>query len=69
MAKYKMKTNSSVKKRFKLTANGRVKRKKAYLRHCLTHKTSSAKRRLRRGGYISKTQEHQIKAMIPYGLP
>ena len=52
--------------RFKLTAKGRVKRKKAYLRHCLTHKTSSAKRRLRRGGYISKTQEHQIKAMLPY---
>jgi large subunit ribosomal protein L35 len=62
----KMKTKSSAKKRFKLTANGRVKRKKAYLRHCLTHKTSAAKRRLRRGGYISKTQEHQIKAMLPY---
>ncbi|HEY5452508.1 MAG TPA: 50S ribosomal protein L35 [Polyangia bacterium] len=66
MAKYKMKTNSSAKKRFKLTANGKVKRKKAYLRHCLTHKSSSAKRKLRRGGYISKTQEHQIKAMLPY---
>jgi large subunit ribosomal protein L35 len=66
MAKIKMKSNSSAKKRFKLTANGRVKRKKAYLRHCLTHKTSAAKRRLRRGGYISKTQEHQIKAMLPY---
>src|SRR5204863_6949407 len=66
MAKIKMKSNSSAKKRFKLTANGRVKRKKAYLRHCLTHKTASAKRRLRRGGYVSKTQEHQIKAMLPY---
>jgi large subunit ribosomal protein L35 len=66
MAKIKMKSNSSAKKRFKLTANGRVKRKKAYLRHCLTHKTSAAKRRLRRGAYVSKTQEHQIKAMLPY---
>ncbi|HVR02892.1 MAG TPA: 50S ribosomal protein L35, partial [Polyangia bacterium] len=47
-------------------ANGRVKRKRAYLRHCLTHKTSAAKRRLRRGAYVSKTQEHQIKAMLPY---
>jgi large subunit ribosomal protein L35 len=61
-----MKSNSSAKKRFKLTANGRVKRKKAYLRHNLTSKTTSAKRRLRRGGYINKTQEHQIKAMLPY---
>ena len=66
MPKIKMKSNSSAKKRFKLTANGRVKRKKAYLRHCLTHKSSSAKRKLRRGGYVSKTQEHQIKAMLPY---
>ena len=66
--KYKMKTNSSVKKRFKLTATGRIKRKRAYLRHCLGAKTSSAKRKLRRAAYIFKTQEHQIKAMIPYGL-
>ena len=69
MPKYKMKTNSSVKKRFKLTAKGRIKRKRAYLRHCLGSKTSGQKRKLRRGGYIAKTQEHQIKAMIPYGLP
>jgi large subunit ribosomal protein L35 len=66
MPKIKMKSNSSAKKRFKLTAKGRVKRKKAYLRHCLTSKSSSAKRNLRRGGYVSKTQEHQIKAMLPY---
>jgi large subunit ribosomal protein L35 len=66
MPKIKMKSNSSAKKRFKLTAKGRVKRKKAYLRHNLSHKTSSVKRRLRHGGYISKTQEHQVKAMLPY---
>jgi large subunit ribosomal protein L35 len=68
MAKIKMKTNSSVKKRFKLTAKGKVKRKGAYLRHNLTSKTTSVKRKRRRGQYIAKTQEHQIKAMIPYGL-
>ncbi len=69
MAKhYKMKTNSSVKKRFKLTASGRIKRKSAYLRHCLSHKTTGVKRKLRRGSYVHKTQEHQIRAMIPYGL-
>ena len=67
MAKIKMKSNSSAKKRFKLTANGRVKRKKAYLRHNLSSKSATAKRNLRRGGYVSKTQEHQIKAMLPYG--
>ena len=66
MPKIKMKSNSSAKKRFKLTATGRVKRKKAYLRHNLTSKSTSAKRGLRKGAYISKTQEHQIKAMLPY---
>ena len=55
MAKYKMKTNSSAKKRFKLTANGRVKRKQAFLRHNLGAKSTSAKRKLRRGAYVSKT--------------
>ena len=66
MPKLKMKSNSSAKKRFKLTANGRIKRKKAYLRHNLSSKSTTAKRRLRKGGYVSKTQEHQIKAMLPY---
>ena len=65
MAKIKMKSNSSAKKRFKLTANGRVKRKRAYLRHNLSSKSTSAN--LRRGAYVSETQEHQIKAMLPYG--
>ena len=68
MPKLKMKTKSAAKKRFKLTAKGRVKRKRAYLRHILTNKKKGNKRKLRRGAYIAKTQEHQIKAMIPYGL-
>ena len=66
MAKIKMKSNSSAKKRFKLTATGRVKRKRAYLRHNMGTKTTGAKRTLRRGAYVSKTQEHQIIAMLPY---
>ena len=68
MPKLKMKTKSAVKKRFKLTANGRIKRKRAYLRHILTSKKKGTKRKLRKGAYIAKSQEHQIKAMIPYGL-
>jgi large subunit ribosomal protein L35 len=68
MPKLKMKTKSAVKKRFKLTANGRIKRKHAYQRHILTNKKPGNKRKLRKGAYIAKTQEHQIKAMIPYGL-
>ncbi|MFN5319624.1 MAG: 50S ribosomal protein L35, partial [Bacteroidia bacterium] len=36
----KMKTNSSAKKRFKLTATGKIKRKHAYKRHILTKKSN-----------------------------
>ncbi len=62
----KMKSNSGAKKRFKLTGTGRVKRNKAYRRHILTKKTSTQKRRLRSKALVDKTQEHQIKAMLPY---
>jgi large subunit ribosomal protein L35 len=62
----KMKSNSGAKKRFKLTGTGRVKRNKAYRRHILTKKTTTQKRRLRKKALVDKTQEHQIKAMLPY---
>jgi large subunit ribosomal protein L35 len=62
----KMKTNSGAKKRFKLTGTGRVKRNRAYKRHILTKKSSTQKRNLRRSALVDDTQEHQIKAMLPY---
>ena len=62
----KMKSNSGAKKRFKITGTGRVKRNKAYRRHILTKKTSTQKRGLRKHALVDKTQEHQIKAMLPY---
>ena len=39
----KMKTNSSAKKRFRLTGSGKIKRNKAYKRHILTKKDYEAK--------------------------
>ena len=68
MPKLKMKTNSSAKKRFKLTATGKVKRKRALpAPQPRVARRPATKRKLRRTGYIFKTQEHQIKAMLPYG--
>jgi large subunit ribosomal protein L35 len=60
----KMKTISGAKKRFKLTGSGRVKRAKAYHRHCLEHKTGKQGRRLRQGGMVHKADEMQIKRML-----
>lgn len=62
----KMKSNSGAKKRFKLTGTGRVKRNKAYKRHILTKKSRTQKRNLRKSALVDQTQEHQIKAMLPY---
>jgi len=63
----KMKSNSGAKKRFKITGTGRVKRNKAYKRHNLTVKSPKQKRGLGQSALVDKTQEHQIKAMLPYG--
>jgi len=62
----KMKSNSGAKKRFSLTGTGRVKRNKAYRRHILTKKSPKQKANLRGTALVDKTQEHQIKAMLPY---
>ncbi|HUI09767.1 MAG TPA: 50S ribosomal protein L35 [Bacteroidota bacterium] len=60
----KMKTRSSAKKRFTLTASGRVKRATAYRSHILTSKTTKRKRKLRRGHYVSVQDTPAVKAML-----
>ncbi len=62
----KIKTNRGAAKRFKVTATGKIKRKKAFLRHILTSKTSSNKRSLRKAGYVDKTNQKQIERLLPY---
>jgi large subunit ribosomal protein L35 len=62
----KIKTNRGAAKRFKVTATGKVKRKKAYLRHILTKKSTEQKRGLRKGDLVSKEDEKKIKRLIPY---
>ena len=60
----KMKSNSGAKKRFKLTATGRVKRKRAYHSHILTKKSQKRKRNLRETTLVSKVDEARAKRMI-----
>ena len=62
----KLKTNSGAKKRLKKTAKGKIKHKKANLRHILTSKGSKRKRHLRKGGYISPADQRRIEQLIPY---
>ena len=60
----KKKNRSSAKKRFAVTANGRVKRGKAYKSHILNKKDRKRKRRLRKGGLIFKGFEKKVRSMI-----
>jgi large subunit ribosomal protein L35 len=45
----KMKTHKGSKKRFRVTASGKLKRSQAHKRHLLSHKPAKRKRHLRHG--------------------
>ncbi|MBI3992542.1 MAG: 50S ribosomal protein L35 [Candidatus Lambdaproteobacteria bacterium] len=66
-ARYKMKTNKSAAKRFSFTATGKLKRKKAGLRHFMRRKSTRAKRNLRTRGYVDSANVGILKKMLPYG--
>jgi large subunit ribosomal protein L35 len=59
-----MKTNGSAKKRFKITASGRIKREKAYKSHILTKKTRKTKRNLRQSTLVKPVDEKHVKRML-----
>lgn len=61
----KMKSNSSAKKRFKLTGTGKVKRKHAFANHILTKKSTKRKRRLQKFALVEKTELNNLKLMLP----
>ncbi len=60
----KMKTKASAKKRFTLTATGKVKRKHAYKSHILTKKTKKQKRNLTHTAIVTGADSANIKQML-----
>ena len=64
----KMKTKSSVKKRFKLTATGKVKAGAAGKRHGMIKRTNKFIRDARGTMVLSDPDAKIIKKFIPYGL-
>jgi len=60
----KMKSNGSAKKRFKISASGVIKRKKAYKSHILTKKSAKRKRSLRQTTVISQVDVKSVKRML-----
>ncbi len=60
----KVKTNSSAKKRFKVTATGKIMHQKSLKRHILTKKSKKRKRNLRLDGTVSKTHVDFVKRLL-----
>ena len=62
----KLKSHSGAKKRFKLSASGRIKRAQAFKRHILTKKTTKGKRQLRGMTGVHDSDKAMVRAMMPY---
>jgi large subunit ribosomal protein L35 len=63
----KMKTNSSAKKRFKVTPSGKIKRAQAFKNHILTKKTTKQKRGLTKMVVVSDPDMGLIKNLLTIG--
>jgi len=63
----KMKTKSSVKKRFKVTKSGKIKSGRAFTSHMMMNKPNSMKRKARRTGVLSEADTKIIlTSWLPY---
>jgi large subunit ribosomal protein L35 len=60
----KMKTHSGAKKRFKVTANGKVRGRHSFTSHILEKKSPKRKRRLGRPAMISDHDAPTVKTLL-----
>jgi large subunit ribosomal protein L35 len=63
----KMKTHSGAKKRFKVTATGKVRGRHAFTSHILEKKSAKRKRRLGRDATISDSDAPRVKKLLGLG--
>lgn len=62
----KLKTKRGAAKRFKLSATGKVRHRKAFRSHILTKKTTKRKRAMRRTGDLPGGSAKLVKKLLPY---
>ena len=60
----KMKTRRSAVKSFKVTAHGKIKRRKAFRSHILTSKSTKRKRHLRKPGLVAETEAYKVRRFL-----
>ena len=63
----KMKTKSGAKKRFKFTANGKIKTGQVGKRHRLINNSPARTRDLRGMDILSESETRRVKRWMPYG--
>ncbi len=51
-------------KTFKVTATGKIKRRKAFRSHILTHKSTKRKRHLRKPGVVASTEAYKVRRFM-----
>ncbi|OEF95611.1 50S ribosomal protein L35 [Desulfuribacillus alkaliarsenatis] len=62
----KMKTHRGLAKRLKRTGSGKLKRGSAYTSHMFSNKSQDQKRKLRKGGLVSKGDQRRIAQLITH---
>ncbi|MDE1938098.1 MAG: 50S ribosomal protein L35 [Alphaproteobacteria bacterium] len=63
----KMKTKSGAKKRFKITAKGKIKTGQTGKRHRLISNSPARTRDLRGTALLSESETQRVKRWMPYG--
>ncbi len=62
----KMKTKSSAKKRFRLTATGKIRMKPSGMRHGMRKRSQSMKRKARKIGVMAPADARIVAPTMPY---
>ena len=63
----KMKTHSGAKKRFRKTANGKLRGRRAYSSHILEKKSPKRKRRMAKPVEIKRQDEQRVNKLLVKG--
>jgi len=62
----KLKTRKAASKRFRVTATGKIMRRKAFKNHLLQHKTASKKQKLSKMAVVDESDAENVRLMLPY---
>ncbi len=63
----KQKSHSGAKKRFDLTGTGKVKFKRAKMRHINEHMSKGTKRKLRHTGILCEADARHVRTLLGHG--